>query len=214
MPDILPNFPPNSTILFQGDSITDGGRWHTSDPNHYFGQGYMFIVAAHCGARHPKSNWTFVNRGISGNKVTDLAARWQTDTLDINPDVLSILIGINDSLNDKDPGAAAYEIIYSDILQQTVESNPSIKIILCEPFALPVGYLIENYISIAADVKQRQDAVARLASKFNATIVPLQRAFDEACDVAPAEYWLWDGIHPTAAGNQLIADEWLKAATS
>ena len=88
-------------FLFQGDSITDGNRGRDKDPNHIMGHGYAFSIASRIGADFAESNPVFYNRGISGNRVTDLEKRWQTDTLDIKPDVLSILVGINDGADDK-----------------------------------------------------------------------------------------------------------------
>src|SRR5436190_18411808 len=87
-------FTPGARILFQGDSITDGNRGRSADPNHILGHGYAFIIAAKYGAAYADRNLTFLNRGVSGNKVTDLAKRWQKDTLELKPDVLSILIGV------------------------------------------------------------------------------------------------------------------------
>ncbi|HZR16185.1 MAG TPA: GDSL-type esterase/lipase family protein [Verrucomicrobiae bacterium] len=92
-------FQPSTRILFQGDSLTDGNRGRSEDPNHILGHGYVFIIAAQYGAAFPDLNLTFINRGISGNKVTDLEKRWQQDTIDLKPDVLGILIGVNDNGN-------------------------------------------------------------------------------------------------------------------
>jgi len=93
----MPAFSENARILFQGDSITDGNRGRSADPNHILGHGYCFIIAAQYGAQFPEKKLTFMNRGISGNTVSNLQARWQKDTLDLKPDVLSILIGVNDN---------------------------------------------------------------------------------------------------------------------
>ena len=123
----VPLFKENARVLFQGDSITDGNRGRNEDPNHILGHGYCFIIAAQYGARFPERRLTFLNRGVSGNKVTDLAARWQKDTLDLKPDVLSILIGINDSgrvpLED-------YEQVYDRLLEDAKATNPNIHFIL------------------------------------------------------------------------------------
>src|SRR5476651_1492719 len=89
-------FTPDARILFQGDSITDGNRGRSADPNHILGHGYVFSIASKYGATYPDLDLTFVNRGISGNTVQDLANRWEADTLAIQPDVLSILVGVND----------------------------------------------------------------------------------------------------------------------
>src|SRR3954465_6595950 len=88
-------FTPGARILFQGDSITDGNRGRSSDPNHILGHGYVFIIAAKYGATLAALNLDFINRGSSGNTVRELQKRWEKDTLELKPDVLSILIGVN-----------------------------------------------------------------------------------------------------------------------
>ena len=201
-------FKANARILFQGDSITDGNRGRNEDPNHILGHGYCFIIAAKYGAQYPERKLTFINRGISGNKVTDLAARWQSDTLDLKPDVLSIMIGINDS--GKIP-LDQYEQIYDQLLVDAKTANPSLRFILCEPFYLPkAGHQPDD--ERALDVKKRQAIVAKLTRKHHAARVKFQRVFDEACKRAPAQYWVWDSVHPTYSGHQLMADEWIKTA--
>ncbi len=95
--DDVAAFRHGTRVLFQGDSITDGNRGRTADPNHILGHGYAFLIAAKYGAMLPERELTFLNRGVSGNTVADLAARWQKDTLDLKPDLLSILVGINDA---------------------------------------------------------------------------------------------------------------------
>ena len=205
VPDV-PLFKPNARILFQGDSITDGNRGRSEDPNHILGHGYCFIIAAKYGAQYPERKLTFLNRGISGNKVTDLAARWQRDTLDLKPDVLSIMIGINDS--GKIP-LDQYEEVYDKLLVDAKAVNPNLRFVLCEPFYLPKnGHQPDD--ERAQDVKQRQAIVATLARKHHAALVKFQRVFDAACKRAPAQYWIWDSVHPTYSGHQLMADEWIK----
>lgn len=199
-------FKPNVRVLFQGDSITDGNRGRNEDPNHILGHGYCFIIAAKYGERYPERKLTFLNRGVSGNRVTDLAARWPKDTLNLKPDVLSILIGINDSGHIP---LDQYEQVYDQLLAQSRAANPAIRFVLCEPFYLPKeGHKPGD--ERAQDVKQRQAIVAKLAAKHGAALVKLQRVFDAACQRAPAEYWVWDAVHPTYSGHQLIADEWIK----
>ena len=206
----IPAFAANARILFQGDSITDGNRGRNADPNHILGHGYAFIVAAKYGAALPVRNLTFMNRGISGNTVLDLQGRWKTDTLDLKPDVLSVLIGINDS--GKNIPLAQYEEVYDKLLADTRAALPNVKFVLCEPFYLPKeGHRAGD--AHDEDVRQRQAIVAKLAAKHGAALVRLQRVFDEACKRAPAEYWVWDGIHPTYAGHQLFADEWIKTVS-
>jgi lysophospholipase L1-like esterase len=197
----LAAFTPNARILFQGDSITDGARGRSPDPNHILGHGYVFILAAKHGAAFPERNLDFMNRGVSGNTVLNLEQRWQKDTLDLKPDVLSILIGVNDS------GGVPldrYEQVYDKVLTETKAANPKIKLVLGEPFVKPTGKINE-------DIRKRQEIVARLAQKHGAALVRYQHVFDEAVKRAPADYWIWDNVHPTYRGHQLMADAWEEA---
>ena len=215
---LTPRFPPGTRILFQGDSITDGGRGHGDDPNHIFGQDYAYLIAARCGAHFPDQNWTFLNRGISGNTVSDLAGRWQNDALNLKPDILSVLVGVNDAgsvVGSSGAGgitAAQYEQVYDGLLQQALAANPNIKFVLGEPFVAQTGHTLENPILWNAEVKSRQAAVERLAAKYHAPVVHYQKLFDDAIAQSrqPVTYWIWDGIHPTYAGHELMAEEWLR----
>jgi lysophospholipase L1-like esterase len=209
-----PIFPRNARILFQGDSITDGNRGRTADPNHILGHGYQFIIASEFAGRFPELNLTFVNRGVSGNKVTDLAARWQKDTLDVHPDVLSVLIGVNDvnagMRATNRVSAERFEGDYDNILAQARAANPQLKLMLCEPFILPGRANQGHWEEWQADIRKLQQVVEKLAAKYQAPVVHFQKVFDEATNRAPVGYWIWDGVHPTYAGHQLMADEWVR----
>jgi lysophospholipase L1-like esterase len=202
----------NSVILFQGDSITDGGRQRTgTDQNHIMGQDYAYLLAAQLGSDIPDRNLHFVNRGISGDRVTDLAARWKDDTLALKPDVLSILVGINDMVGSRGPlTAEEYESAYDKLLAETVAALPATKIVLGEPFLLPVGKHQAAYAEEMTELKKRQAAVDRLGAKYHLPVVHYQEAFDDALTRAPAAYWCWDGVHPTYAGHGLMARVWLR----
>ncbi len=204
------------TVLFQGDSITDGGRQKNgNDLNHIMGQDYAFIIAAEIGADIPDRNIRFLNRGISGERVVDLAARWQQDTLALKPDVLSILVGINDQLGSRGPlTAEEYEAAYDKLLAQTVAALPETRIVLGEPFLLPVGKHQANYAAELTELKKRQAVVAKLGAKYKLPVVHYQQAFDEASVKAPPERWSWDGIHPTYAGHELMAREWMRTTNA
>jgi lysophospholipase L1-like esterase len=208
-PPSVPVFLKNTRILFQGDSITDGNRGRSPDPNHILGHGYAFLVAAEYGAWYAERNLTFLNRGVSGNTVPDLAKRWKQDTLDLEPDILSILIGVND--HSRGIPLDQFEQGYDRLLADTVAANPKIRLVLCEPFVLPVGRLKAGYDAALADIRARQAVVARLAEKYHAARVSFQPVFEAACKRAPAEHWIWDGVHPTYSGHQLMADEWIRA---
>lgn len=202
-------FTPGSRILFQGDSITDGNRGRSADPNHILGHGYVFIIAAKFGAAFPEAKLEFVNRGVSGNTVLDLAKRWQKDTLDVKPDVLSVLIGVND----KGRGVPLdqYEQTYDKLLTDAKAANPQIKLVLCEPFVVNHRATTPQQGSPNADIAKRQTIVAHLAKKHNAAIVHFQAALDRATERAPASYWIWDDIHPTYSGHHILAEEWEQA---
>ncbi|MGA2620126.1 MAG: SGNH/GDSL hydrolase family protein [Thermoguttaceae bacterium] len=189
-------FTPGARILFQGDSITDGNRGRSADPNHILGHGYVFIIAAKYGAAFPDLKLDFINRGVSGNTVLDLEKRWQKDTLDLKPDVLSILIGVNDSARHDQ-----YEQVYDKLITQAKGANPKLKLVLCAPFVKPTG-------KINGGIREKQRIVAKLAQKHGAALVQFQPVFDEAAKRAPADYWIWDNVHPTYRGHQLMADEW------
>jgi lysophospholipase L1-like esterase len=202
------------TFLFQGDSITDGNRTRNTDWNHVMGHGYAYLIACRLGFDLPQKDFHFFNRGISGNKITDLAARWEKDTLDIKPDLLSILIGINDTEAAINSNASftvtAYETGYRALLQQTKEKLPTVQLVLCEPFILPVGRVKDKWEQYAEAINKRREVVAKLAEEFDAIFVGLQAVFDKAAQKAPAAYWIWDGIHPMPAGHELMAREWIK----
>ena len=204
----LPVFPAHARVLFQGDSITDGNRGRSEDPNHILGHGYVFLVAAECGARQPERANDFVNRGVSGNTVADLAKRWQADTLDLKPAVLSVLVGVND-LNAGVP-VDVFREQYAALLERTTKALPGVRLVLCEPFGLPTGAKKDGWAAYHAELAKRQAVVVELGKRFDAPVVHFQAVLDDAVRRAPAEYWVWDGIHPTYRGHQLLADEWLR----
>lgn len=206
--DAMPIFTEGTRILFQGDSITDGNRGRNADPNHILGHGYQFIIASKYGADLAERHLTFMNRGISGNRVSDLASRWQKDTIDLKPDVLSILIGINDLYFGV--SAEQYEQQYDQLLADTVKTLPNTRLVLCEPFGLPGGARKNDWDNYRAQIAARDAIVNKLAEKYHAPVVHFQKMFEDAMKRAPAEYWIWDGVHPTYAGHQLMADEWVR----
>jgi lysophospholipase L1-like esterase len=144
--------------------------------------------------------------GVSGNKVRDLKARWQNDTLALQPTLLSVLIGVNDAL--AMVPLETFERDYDGLLAATKAAVPSVRLVLGEPFSLPVGPKEQDWDAWSADIKARQAIVSRLAVRYGAPVVYFQSVFDQAMQRAPADYWIWDGIHPTYAGHQVMADEW------
>src|SRR3954453_8703566 len=144
-------FTPGARILFQGDSITDGNRGRSADPNHILGHGYVFIIAAKYGAALAPLNLEFMNRGISGNTVRELQKRWEKDTVELKPDVLSILIGVNDQSHDVP--LVEYERTYGELITQARTANPKLRLVLCEPFTLPVGKRKDGYEAWRAGIQ-------------------------------------------------------------
>lgn len=203
------------TFLFQGDSITDGNRGRSLDPNHIMGHGYAYSVASRIGADFPQAGFTFYNRGISGHKITDLQKRWETDTLNLKPDVLSILVGINDTgatINKPAEATTAeeFENIYRSLLNDCRQANPEILFVLGIPFVYPVGKRIQNWEQWRDDTSKRQVVVQKLANEFDAVLIDYPAVFEKAIQKTPIEYWIWDGVHPTVFAHELMAREWMK----
>ena len=205
----------NKIILFQGDSITDGNRGRDEDPNHILGHSYAYILGAKLGYERAEQKLIFYNRGISGDRISDLYARWNEDAISLQPDIISILVGVNDawrSIKGEPSGITdRFERAYRHVLEETREVLPQTKLILCEPFILNTGAPAEQWDVWVERITHYQNIVRQLAEEFNAVHVPLQEVFNEAASKVDAAYWLWDGVHPTYAGHELVAREWLKA---
>ena len=198
-------------ILFQGDSITDAERSRSFDGGR--GYGYATIVAAKLGFEYPNEH-EFINRGISGNRVTDLLARIQCDMLNLEPDVMSILIGVNDVWHEinRQNGVRTelFENVYNLLIQELKQAKPDLRIIIMEPFALKGSETEENWDVFKNGVAEKAAAAKRVAEQNGLEFISLQDKLDKACEKAPANYWLFDGVHPSAAGHELIAREWIK----
>lgn len=198
-------------VIFLGDSITDAGRNTERGSAASIGQSYTMIVAAKLGAKYP-NRFHFINTAVSGSKVVDLYARIQSDAWNQNPWCISILVGVNDVCHAPcGVDARRYEKVYRMLLQDTREHIPDVKFLLLEPFVLCTPEVQDNWKYLNEEVLLRAQIVKCLANEVSAYFVPLQSRFDNACKSASASYWLIDGIHPTPAGHQLIADAWLEA---
>ncbi len=202
-------------ILFQGDSITDGNRIKTNewDLNHQMGHGYAFLINAKLGCENPEKNYRFINRGISGNRIAHLYGRWQEDTLRYAPDIISVLIGANDCVSYLINGIGSvddkFEKTYQLLIDYAIENNPNTKFVICEPFALPCEKSEYDYNELMEILRPVQEKSRAIAEVNNAVFVPLQKKFEQSAEKYGNDYWIWDGIHPTVCGHQLIANEWL-----
>lgn len=199
-------------ILFQGDSITDVGRNTDRGSTISMGQGYPLLVDARLSVKYPQQ-FQFLNFGISGNRVVDIYSRIKADFWNHQPDVFSLLIGVNDVWHEvghhNGVDARRFENVYRMLIDDTLRELPELKIIAMEPFVLPGTATtgLEDYFR--TEVSARAEAVRRIAGEYQLIFLPLQKLLDDACALAPASYWLSDGVHPTPAGHQLIADAWI-----
>ncbi len=204
------------TILFQGDSITDCGRVRVDARNlsQALGPGYPALVAARLQNYDWSKKYNFINRGISGNRVVDLYARWKIDALNLRPDVISILIGVNDTWHEQNWNNGVeperYDKFYRMLLDWTKETLPDTKFILLEPFLLKFGFITDAWVE---ELDIRRQMVKKIAEDYDAVFVPLQDIISEkAAEAANPELVLVDGVHPSLFGHQLIADQYLKYA--
>ncbi len=210
-----PYFTKGSRLVFIGDSITDM-KWgrNEKDRNHYLGHSFVYLIASRLGVDMPEAGLEFFNRGKSGNKVADLKARWQKDAIDMKPDVLTVLIGVNDVSQSRGAGVdlEQWEADYREILSRSREANPKLRLILIEPFVLRVGRLDpeETWKYWRGLIDRQREIVARLVKDFDAVHVQAQVVFDLAAEQESPEHWIWDGVHPLPQGHELIARQWLE----
>ena len=205
-------------ILFQGDSITDCDRARGNDA--HVGTGYALLVKSQLGFENP-GEYEFYNRGISGNRIVDLYARIKADIINLAPDYISILIGVNDVWHEfgvhNGVDADKYEKIYCMLIEEIKEALPDVKIMIMEPFCLR-GPATDNteeqpdkWDVFNTEVQKRAEKAQKVAKKYHLVYVPLQEKFNEAAKLEENTYWLVDGVHPTPMGHELIKREWLKA---
>lgn len=227
-------------ILFTGDSITDVERttlvrstqeWLSKDPtvtrermndavNGILGTGYPLLVASQLGGEEP-GHFEFLNRGISGNRVVDLDARVKVDCINLKPDVISILIGVNDvwhQLGEDHNGVDApkFRRVYGEMLKEIYQALPGVKFILLEPYVIPGPSTQGQWEVFRQEVDKRREIVRELAKSFweeqdlHIPVIDTQKLFDEASAKSCPAHWSADGVHPTPAGHWLIAQEWIR----
>ena len=212
----LPKFENGARLLFQGDSITDM-KWgrNQKDRNHYLGHSYVFLLASRLGVDMADANLEFFNRGVSGNKVSDLRKRWQKDAIEMNPDWLTVLIGVNDVSQGRGQPVdlKKWEQDYRHILNQSRRANHKLNIVLMDPFVLRMTRLNsdDQWKYWRGEIDKLGKIVVRLAKDFNAIHVETQKIFDQAASQVSSGNWIWDGVHPLPQGHELIARNWLQA---
>jgi lysophospholipase L1-like esterase len=200
-------------VLFQGDSITDCGRDRSipaANDARALGTGYPLVVAGELRDRRSEHDFQVFNRGVSGNTVEDLQARWAHDTIEITPAVLSILIGVNDkwhTLMGTYAGTAdKYEAGYRALVESTRAALPDTRIVIMEPFVLRTGVVKDDWFP---DFDLYRAAARRVADDAKATFVPLHDMLQDLGRKTTPAYWAADGVHPTVAGHAAVARQWL-----
>jgi lysophospholipase L1-like esterase len=203
-------------ILFQGDSITDAGRNRTAlTPNtsSMMGGGYAILAAGMLLHRYAEKKLTVYNKGISGDKVFQLADRWDVDCIKLKPNVLSILVGVNDYWHTRNRNysgtAKLYEQDYRALLERTKKALPDVRLIIGEPYVVNGVKSVDD--SWLSDFENYRAAARKLAAEFGAVFIPYQQVYDDAQKRATGAYWTSDGVHASLAGAQLMAEAWMQA---
>ncbi|MET9615657.1 SGNH/GDSL hydrolase family protein [Kitasatospora indigofera] len=202
MPLVLP---PGATVLFQGDSITDAGR--DRQAHTHLGGGYAALAAERLLTARP--GVTVLNRGVSGDRVRDLRARWERDTVAHRPALLSVMAGVNDTWRRYDLGepspADVWEEDYRQLLTGLRERFDT-QLVLIEPFVVPVT---PEQWDWRADLDPRIHAVRRLAGEFDARLLAADGLLNQAARAAGGpEAIAEDGVHPTPLGHRVLAEAW------
>lgn len=207
----VPQLTDQQTLLFTGDSITDCGRARPIGSTHEngLGDGYVALIDATLAATRPQSFIRVLNSGISGNRVTDLEERWQTDVLNHTPDCLSIMIGINDVWRHfdtpNDPAPVTPEIFKSTYRELLKSIPENITTLLATPFLIEADSndsmlkMMDHYGTIVKD----------LANEFETHFVDTQAAFNEYLRHRSAQTLAEDRVHPNLIGHQILANAFL-----
>lgn len=205
----------DDVILFQGDSITNAGRSKKKlifDNFYALGYGYVYIITIDLLYKFPDKNLQVYNRGMSCKKVFQLAERWDNNCINLKPNVLSILIGVNDfwcTLNNVYKGSIEiYRNDFKKLLDITKQALPDVKLIIGEPFVVKDVKLVDEKWFPKFD--EYRESAREIADQYNAVFIPYQSIFDKALGSAPAAYWTIDGIYPSVAGANLMANAWME----
>lgn len=202
-------------ILFQGDSITDAGRSRENDMR--LGEGYPLLVKASLGFSE-QGKYEFFNRGIGGNRSIDVYARIKKDIINLKPDIISVLMGVNDVWHELDEEDGLdndkYFKIYDMLIQEVKDALPNIKIMIMEPFVLKGNATEAKWDAFAPEVKKRAAMARKISEKYNLPFIELQKGFDKLSENIDSSYWLTDGVHPSPMGHEYIKQEWIKAFES
>lgn len=198
-------------ILFQGDSITDCER--NREQLYDLGAGYAMMVKGCMGLEYPAEH-EYINKGVGGNRIVDLYARIKADILNLKPDFMSILVGVNDVWHECASGNGVDEDkffrIYCMLIEEIRQELPELKIMIMESFCLK-GSSNEIYYDVfRAEVEKRAEKARKVAEKYGLAFLPLQNGMDELAEKMPVSAILRDGVHPTSIGHTFIKNEWIR----
>ena len=201
---------PRMTILFQGDSVTDAGRRTDSI---CLGSGYVKFVVNILKAKYPDYELKFVNRGISGNRSISLVERWQADCIDLKPDIVTILIGVNDTWRNFDRDLYTSPEEYYANMEKLVSDTQSAgaQVILLEPFIMRTGHPAKNWYAWSSDIDAKIVRLREIARKYNTGYIPLMSLFAMETLTADPEKYTADGVHPNTEGHRYIASRVIEA---
>jgi acyl-CoA thioesterase-1 len=198
---------PKQTIVFIGDSITDAGR--RDEAYKPFGAGYVHFTANTLLAKYPLLDFNIINSGVNGEAIPELKARWQEDCISHKPDILSILVGVNDAwrhVAEKNlSGADNYDSMYRQLLSQTKKECNS-QIVIVEPFM----FCDDLNNPAFAELCRLIEKVRIIAADFGAVLVPLQNLIDKQIKQVPPQKWSLDMIHPVVWAHAWISQRWLE----
>ncbi|MBN2684319.1 MAG: SGNH/GDSL hydrolase family protein [Pontiellaceae bacterium] len=202
-------FRENDLILFTGDSITDCFR-DRADPES-LGMGYVAMICGQLALRYPELNLRFRNTGIKAERTADLLKRWQHDCIDLRPNWVSLLVGINNvyyRYDRNDPTSLdQFEREYRELLRRTVDET-GVNLILCSPFLLPINDFVAG---MHEDLEPKVEVMKSLVEEFDALWVDFSSTFDSAGQKTGPHYWSADGVHPSIGGHALMAETWLRS---
>ena len=194
-------------------------KWgrNQKDRNHYLGHSYVFLIAARLGVDLPNTKLEFFYRGVNGNKLEDLKKRWQKDAIELKPDWLNILIGVNDISWRGRIGVPLdqWEDDYRFILERSRMENPKLKIVLMDPFVLRMTRLSsdDSWKYWHGESDKLGEIIKRISVDYNSIHIETQKIFDQAARRVSPQHWIWDGVHTLPQGQELIARNWLQAVS-
>ena len=194
------------TIVYIGDSITDS--WRHRELDRYRGSGWVTMTSGKIGVDYP-GQYQFFNRGIGGNRTCDLLGRVKNDCINLQPDILTIMIGVNDvwrEISDHDGVSPDLgEQIMNLFIAEVKAALPDIRIVIIEPFVFLGKATADNWEIFSTGVAQRAEISRRLAEKWNLPFIVVKDELQKLIGKTNVDYVCYDGVHPTCSGHEVIS---------